>query len=150
MSNPEPRCQDHAEFMAALQVLAKANAEKDVHMRSLTDKLEKIHTALTRNLVRAEYRDKRQAEMEIKIDDINRKIENGLRSEVRETRQLVDSLIDCIEKRKVASEKGVKGAMRRGGLWIVEKGTVIVLLLIAYILANMYFAKKTLIDIIGG
>jgi len=64
--------------------LAKANADKDAQMKSITDKLDKIHTALTRNLVKAEFRDKKQAEFELKIDEINRKIENGLRGELRE------------------------------------------------------------------
>ena len=144
MAEDKLHCEHHGEFMATLQVLAKANADKDAQMKSITDKLDKIHTALTRNLVKAEFRDKKQAEFELKIDEINRKIENGLRGELREVRAIVDAQAAALAKdkqdkidRKKDDEKGMKGALRRGCLWIVEKGTVIVLLVVAWLVAKV-------------
>ena len=144
MAEDKLHCENHADFMVTLQVLAKANADKDAQMKSITDKLDKIHTALTRNLVKAEFRDKKQAEFELKIDEINRKIENGLRGELRDVRALVDAQakVAADEKqrrinRKIDEEKGFRGALKRGCLFIVEKGTVIFLLVIAWLVAKV-------------
>ena len=118
---------------AIAMALGKAEQAVETHNEQLSAifcELKDIKTAVDQNAIRAENRDTKLAELKEDVAEIDRKIENGLRSEVRETKAELQKMQFCLERRKrekaLEDERGVYGFFRRGFAQFKERGSYIV------------------------
>lgn len=93
-------------------------------------KLDAIKEVVDKNEVRAGYRDTQLAELKVGIAEVDRKIENGLRKEVKETKAQMEKMTACVERRRkekeVEDQRGVYGFFRRGLVQFRDRGSYIV------------------------
>ena len=118
---------------AIAMALGKATKAVEMHeevLSTIFEKLDSIKTAVDQNIVHAENRDCKLAELKEDVAKIDRKIENGLRSEVRETKAELVKMQACLERRKKEKEleeqRGVYGFFHRGFAQFRDKGSYIV------------------------
>ena len=118
---------------AIAMALGKATKAVEMHeevLGTIFDKLEGIKTAVDQNIIHAETRDTKLAELKADVAEIDRKIENGLRSEVRETKAELIKMQVCLERRKqqklLEDQRGMYGFFRRGFAQFKDKGSYIV------------------------
>ncbi len=147
---PRTPCKQHDTIVEKLKAITDRYEGHEEWLSELKVKVEDMHTKLTENLVRADYRDQRLEEIMTKVDRIDVRIENGLKTELHRTSAKVDAIEskvnnieDCIEKRrkehKYRDEHGLRGALSRGFFWIIEKSVPIALFLILYLMLRMGF-----------
>jgi len=102
--------------------------------------LGEIKTEVDKNTVRAEQRDVALNEIansvvavDRKIETVNSKIENGLKTSIREIDVKVTGLGDCLDRRKLAREKaeqeGLDGFFKVGWKKFKAQGGFVVILL---------------------
>lgn len=118
---------------AIAMALGKATKAVEMHEETLStifDKLEGIKTAVDQNIVHAETRDTKLSELKEDVAKIDRKIENGLRSEVRETKAELMKMQACLERRKqeklLEDQRGIYGFFHRGFAQFRDRGSYIV------------------------
>lgn len=101
--------------------------------------------------VRAGYRDMQLAELKVGIAEVDRKIENGLRKEVQETKAQMEKMTACVERRRkdkeVEDQRGVYGFFRRGLVQFRDRGSYIVVtsLIVGSAFIIIWVAAKVLI-----
>lgn len=118
---------------AIAMALGKATKAVEMHeevLSTIFEKLDSIKTAVDQNIIHAETRDNKLAELKEDVAKIDRKIENGLRSEVRETKAELLKMQACLERRKKEKEleeqRGVYGFFHRGFAQFKDRGSYIV------------------------
>ena len=138
-------CKDAMEVAAdsnktAVQALTLVG-EHGKQLDKLSDKIDLLRGSLEDNLVHAKGRDDRLDNITTMVRDIDKKIENGLRSEVQDTKKQVEIIMKCLERRKkereLEKEKGVAGYWRRGWLAFRDKSAFIVVT--TTIIMSIYF-----------
>ena len=115
------KCSGHDDLVARA---AMGTAMFEEHTRQLSgifEILTEIRKTVDQNQVRAQSRDLALAEVSECILKVDRKIENGLRSEIREISMTVKNLLGIMDKRRVDrveqvgnSRRGVRGFLRPG------------------------------------
>lgn len=117
------QCNAHGKLMESIGRIASSSEEHSRQLSKLFSKLETLKESIDQNEVRADLRDK-------KLDEINHKIENGLRATVLETKAKLEQIADCIERRKKEREieetKGLSGYFKRGWVSFKERSAYIV------------------------
>ena len=147
---PGTPCKQHDTIVEKLKAISDRYEGHEEWLSELRIKVEEMHTKLTETLVRADYRDARLEEMMTKIERIDFKIENGLKTELHQTSAKVNAIEtkvitieECMEKRqkenKYRDEHGFRGALSRGFFWIIEKSVPLVLFVVLYLLLRMGF-----------
>ncbi len=118
---------------AIAMALGKATKAVEMHEETLSTifaELKGIKTAVDQNIVHAETRDTKLSELKEDMAKIDRKIENGLRSEVRETKAELMKMQACLERRKqmklLEDQRGLYGFFHRGFAQFKDKGSYIV------------------------
>lgn len=113
--------------------LGKATKAVEMHEETLAtifEQLTGIKTAVDQNIIHAETRDNKLAELKEDVAKIDRKIENGLRSEVRETKAELLKMQACLERRKkeklLEEQRGIYGFFHRGFAQFKDRGSYIV------------------------
>lgn len=139
---------------AIAMALGKATKAVEMHeevLGTIFEKLDGIKTAVDQNIVHAENRDAKLAELKEDVAEIDRKIENGLRSEVMATKAELVKMQACLERRKrekaLEDERGVYGFFRRGFAQFKERGSYIVVtsLLVGGTFLIIWIAAKILV-----
>ena len=120
------QCEKHGEMMQVVGEQVEANRIQTKQIGEIFTLLSSIKTAIDQNAVRAEARDQ-------KLCEIDRKIENGLRSEVTKMSRAMEQLTICMDRRKKERDRGVEGFFRKGFRKIYENGGVIVIVTLGYL-----------------
>ena len=119
------QCEKHGEMMQVVGEQVEANRIQTKQIGEIFTLLSSIKTSIDQNAVRAEARDQ-------KLCEIDRKIENGLRSEVAKMSRAMEQLTICMDRRKKERDRGVEGFFRKGFRKIYENGGMITILAIGY------------------
>jgi hypothetical protein len=107
-------CKGHDQLVREAAMGNAMVAEHGRQLTNISDMLIEVKTAVEQNQVRALARDEAIVAVNECIRKVDRKIENGLRSEVQDITRNLATLIECIEKRKaqrgaeVKRPKGIK------------------------------------------
>ena len=121
------QCERHGEMMQVMGEQVEANRIQTKQIGEIFTLLSSIKTSIDQNAVRAEARDQ-------KLCEIDRKIENGLRSEVTKMSRAVEQMTTCMDRRKKERDRGVEGFFRKGFRKIYENGGVIVIVTLGYLI----------------
>lgn len=117
------RCEAHDELIKSIGRMTSASEEHSRQLGKLFRKLEDLKECVDQNEVRADLRDK-------KLDEINHKIENGLRTAVEETKKRIEQVFACIERRKIEREneqkRGFNAYFIRGWVSFKERSAYII------------------------
>jgi seryl-tRNA synthetase len=117
------RCEAHDELIKSIGRMTSASEEHSRQLGKLFSKLEDLKECVDQNEVRADLRDK-------KLDEINHKIENGLRTTVEETKKRIEQVFACIERRKIEREnehkRGFNAYFIRGWVSFKERSAYII------------------------
>lgn len=117
-------CEGHDSLVRSAGEATAAYLEHGKQLEKLFRLVESIKEVVDRNEVRAKTRDD-------KLDEINHKIENGLRSTIEETKNKVDALTICLERRKqlreAAEKKGFNAWLSRGIDGFKERSAYVVI-----------------------
>ena len=119
------QCEKHGEMMQVVGEQVEANRIQTKQIGEIFTLLSSIKTASDQDAVRAEARDQ-------KLCEIDRKIENGLRSEVTKMSRAMEQLTICMDRRKKERDRGVEGFFRKGFRKIHDNGGMITILAIGY------------------
>jgi len=126
-------CNDHGKVLESVGKIVAASEEHTRQLEKLFIKLDEVKKSVDQNAVRAEMWDK-------KIDEINRKIENGLRESLEETKKRVELLFNCVERRKQEREEEMKRGLvayfRRG--WLVFKERSAYIFIVTFIVGGFW------------
>jgi hypothetical protein len=112
------RCEGHDDLVRSAGMTLQAAQE---HTRQLSDifgKLEDIKTAVDQNQVRAMQRDEAVENLQCSVKAVDVKIENGLRSEVRQMSECIKKMVEAAERRKAVRDEeartGIRGFLATG------------------------------------
>ena len=145
-------CKDHSELISKVGSLIESNENKEKALDRVFDNIERIKEYIVETKTRIELRDMRIESLCSDVKNVDTKIENGLRSEVRSIlnqvatfKAFIDQYNARIADEVQAAQAGVRGAVRRGLLFFVEKGVVVIVLLILLLLVQSYLANSGII-----
>jgi len=146
-------CEKHGDMMRVIGEQVEANRQQTEQIGAIFKLLGEIKTTIDQNAVRAEVRD-------AKLCEIDRKIENGLRSEVTGMSRKMEQLITCMDRRKrerdLERETGVEGFFRKGWVKIYNNGGLLAILAAAYLIMwtlkqmGLFDSPAHLLRLLGG
>lgn len=96
------KCSNHDDLVAAAAKGTALDEERGKQLDAIFHSLREIRTAIDQNQVRAESRDVAIVAVKNCIETVDRKIENGLRSEIRKILSIVDKR--AIEREEAAGK----------------------------------------------
>ena len=147
------QCEKHGEMMQVMGEQVEANRIQTKQIGEIFTLLSSIKTSIDQNAVRAEARDQ-------KLCEIDRKIENGLRSEVTKMSRAVEQMTACMDRRKrereLERETGVEGFFRKGWVKIYNNGGLLAILAVAYLIMwtlkqlGLFDSPAHLLKLLGG
>lgn len=133
------QCTRHSEFERTIGKLLATVEQQSEQVELIFEKLDGIKTSVDQNAVRTAARDEA-------VQEINHKIENGLRSELRECKTAIEKFAGCMERRKKEREEGVEGFFVKGFRKIHDNGGLIVILVIGWLLVGILVRMKVFGD----
>lgn len=94
------RCEGHDSLVMTVSRAAEATEQHGRQLGKIFEMVREIKEAVDKNAVRAEGRDEALAALGETIRTIDHKIENGLRSEVRECAAKIREMMGCLDARR--------------------------------------------------
>lgn len=143
------RCEGHDSLVMTVSRAAEATEQHGRQLGKIFEMVREIKEAVDKNAVRAEGRDVALATLSETIQKIDHKIENGLRSEVRECATKIREMMGFLDARKkervMAEVHSRQRFLRRGwdefkgkAAFILVSSTIIVCAwLVVYILTRI-------------
>jgi len=112
MPNGIQHCASHDEVVRIAGRSLQVAEEHGKQLSNIFEKLGEIQTSVDQNYVRAEHRDEALADLQVCVNTIDEKIENGLKAEIAAAAKNVRELKACMEQRKIIRDENAKTGIR--------------------------------------
>jgi hypothetical protein len=105
------KCEGHDELVRQAGMTLASTQEHAKQLSRVFEKLDTISTAIDQGKVRAEIRDESIEAIAAQVKEIDRKIENGIRTDIRKCADSIARMAECSERRRKQREEMAKAGL---------------------------------------